>query len=147
MCQEIEATKVCFKCGECKPLSSFYKHRRMADGHLNKCKDCTKTDVKDRRRTNPAVQEYDRKRGSRQTLDYLKEYRAKYPKKYKAHNYVNNNIRSGKLVAPDCCEECGSGFALEGHHDDYDKPEQIRWLCALCHKRWHAEHGEALNPF
>lgn len=38
--------KKCFKCGKEKELSCFYKHRAMKDGHLNKCKDCTKGDVK-----------------------------------------------------------------------------------------------------
>lgn len=43
-----EITKVCFRCGEEKPLSEFYKHQKMADGHLGKCKTCTKGDVKAR---------------------------------------------------------------------------------------------------
>lgn len=47
-----ETSKVCFKCGKSKPLSMFYKHPRMADGHLNKCKECTKKDVSGNYREN-----------------------------------------------------------------------------------------------
>ena len=137
--------KSCFKCGAVKPLSEFYKHKKMADGHLNKCKDCTKTDVKTRRKVNPAVQEYDRKRGSRQTLEIVRAYRLANPNKYKAHNKVNNAIRDGKLIKLDKCEECMSDLQVEEHHDDYSKPLEVRWLCSRCHSLWHVEHGEALN--
>lgn len=37
--------KKCFKCGAEKPLSDYYKHAQMKDGHLNKCKSCTRNDV------------------------------------------------------------------------------------------------------
>jgi len=39
--------KKCFKCGIEKELDEFYKHPGMTDGHLNKCKDCNKLDVKE----------------------------------------------------------------------------------------------------
>lgn len=41
-------SKKCFKCGEIKSLDDFYKHSKMGDGHLGKCKSCTKTDTKKR---------------------------------------------------------------------------------------------------
>lgn len=138
--------KTCFKCNETKPLSEYYKHGQMKDGHLNKCKVCTKKDVHSYRHDSPnreKVLAYDRARGSRQTLAYLHDYRSKYPKKYKAHNIVNNLIRSKKLFRKPC-EICGKKNT-HGHHDDYDKPLNVRWLCSEHHWQWHTENGEAKN--
>lgn len=137
--------KKCFKCGDVKPLSDFYKHKHTADGYLNKCKECTKHDATIHRNKNiEKIREYDRKRGNRQDYSYVKEYREKFPKKYKATNMVNNNIRNGNLVKMPC-EICGNTINVHAHHDDYDKPLNIRWLCAIHHKQWHIYNGEGLN--
>ena len=44
--------KICFKCQRALSISEFYVHRGMADGHLGKCKDCTKRDVRKHRTEN-----------------------------------------------------------------------------------------------
>lgn len=140
--------KSCFKCGEVKPLTEYYKHGQMKDGHLNKCKTCTKQDVHIHRHDSPSREKilaYDRERGNRQNKEYVREYRERYPKKYKAHCMINNAIRTKKLFREPCAV-CGKGDT-DGHHDDYDKPLNVRWLCSEHHRQWHAKNGEALNAF
>ena len=138
--------KSCFKCKKEKLLSEFYKHKRMGDGHLNKCKACAKNDVASHRINNlDKIRAYDRKRGSRQDKKYRDDYKEKFPLKYKAHNIVSNAIRDGKLFK-EPCEKCGSETRIHAHHDDYSKPLNVRWLCATAHHQWHAKNGEALNP-
>lgn len=36
--------KICFKCNIDKDISEYYKHKGMGDGHLGKCKECTRKD-------------------------------------------------------------------------------------------------------
>lgn len=138
--------KECFKCGETKPLTEFYKHKQMKDGHLNKCKECNKVDVRKNRAENVEYyREYDRARGNRQDAGYVKEYRAKYPNKYKAHKLVQSAIRSGNLHK-EKCSVCAINENIVAHHDDYLKPLNVRWMCQAHHVQWHKQNGEGLNP-
>jgi len=138
--------KTCFKCGQGKPLSQFYKHKGMADGHLNKCKDCGKADVRANRRKNlEYYRAYDRARGSGQTAEYRKQYARAYPNKARAHRKVAYHLRAGNLH-PEPCEVCGAVEHVHAHHDDYLQPLNVRWLCAAHHREWHDKHGPGANP-
>jgi len=138
--------KTCFKCNEMKVLDCFYKHPSMPDGRVNKCKECNKKDVRENRLLKvDKYREKDRARGNRQDGSYIKNYRDRFPNKYKAHTMVNNAIRDKRLKKEDLCSECGSIFSVHAHHDDYRYPLSIRWLCAACHKQWHDKNGEGLN--
>lgn len=137
--------KKCFKCQEELPLSDFYKHKQMVDGHLGKCKACTAEDVrKNRLRNIDRFRDYDRKRGNRQTKEYRDKRKARYPNKCKATSMVGNAIRDKRLFK-EPCEVCGTEEALHAHHDDYLKPLNVRWLCAAHHRQWHVKNGEAKN--
>lgn len=137
--------KTCFKCHEKKPRDEFYKHPQMADGRVNKCKECNKRDVREnRKRKVDYYRKYDRERGNRQTSDYLPWYRSSYPRKYAAHIAVRNALKAG-LIIPQPCETCGRSENLHAHHDDYARQLDIRWLCAACHKDWHVKNGEGKN--
>jgi ribosomal protein S27AE len=49
---------------------------------------------------------------------------------------LNSAVKAGRIVR-EACERCGHAEA-QGHHDDYSKPLDVRWLCTLCHAAEHA---------
>lgn len=133
--------KTCFKCGAEKPLTEFYKHKQMSDGHLGKCKSCTKNDVFKHRHESQfreKVLAYDRQRGSRQDKSYHDSHRERNQVEYRARNAVSNAVRDGKLHRPDRCEHCNTVSRVHGHHHDYSRPLDVTWLCPSCHKQLHA---------
>lgn len=67
------------------------------------------------------------------------------PIKRAAAIMVGNAVRDGRLNKPLTCSECGDGGKIHGHHDDYAKPLNVRWLCAGCHSNWHKENGPGKN--
>jgi hypothetical protein len=114
----------------------------MADGRLNKCKECTKRDVLTHRNKNiEYFREYDRARGARMSISAKLRVREERPYAYRARYAVTNAVRDGRLKKPDSCERCGTYGRIHGHHEDYAKPLEVVWLCAACHKARHRELG------
>lgn len=69
----------------------------------------------------------------------------------RSHRYssqaVERAVKKGRLV-PLPCEVCGAWrFRSDGqrdivaHHDDYNKPLDVRWLCKVHHAEWHKTHN------
>jgi ribosomal protein S27AE len=76
------------------------------------------------------------------TADPIKDaLRVRDPKKQRAVRLVRDAIQRGILVRPNSCEACGQtpprgkdGRAtIQAHHEDYDKPLSVRWVCCTCH--------------
>lgn len=58
------------------------------------------------------------------------EYRHKVIIRAKAHRVS---------IKPKPCEMCGNPKA-DRHHDSYEKPLEIRWLCRSCHIKYHRDN-------
>lgn len=107
----MEITKECFKCKVEQPLSSFYKHKQMGDGHLNKCISCNKADTKSRiekMKMDPDWVEKEKTRGrekyhrlGNKKPSYeakkaaMQRYLSKYPEKEKARNAAQRISENG----------------------------------------------------
>ena len=159
--------KTCFKCDEPKPLNDFYKHKAMADGHLNKCKPCTIDAVAKNRAANiDHYREADRNRESdlrkasrrryflkvRNTERYKEmrrvstiKYREKHPIKTACRVQWLSFIRNNEWLKRDACDECGDKYKIEAHHEDYTKPLSVKWLCKNCHGARHKEINEEIR--
>lgn len=133
--------KTCFKCSSTKSLDEFYRHPRMADGHLNKCKECAKRDVGEHRLLNiERVRQYDRERATLPhrlalSIRQTRRYRNEHPNRAKANAAVARALRSG-LLRRQPCWVCG-GRAV-AHHPDYDAPLDVVWLCQVHHTEAHS---------
>jgi hypothetical protein len=133
--------KLCFKCQVAKPFTDFYKHSGMSDGYLNKCKQCTKTDSRQYRESNlEKVRLYDRQRAKlahrlELSTKLAKIWRGEDKRRTAAHNAVIRAIKGNKL-SPEPCKVCGNEEVV-AHHEDYDKPLDVVWLCYSCHAKHH----------
>lgn len=61
-------------------------------------------------------------------------------KKANARSYINVYIKRGAIL-PQPCQVCGASPA-EKHHEDYNKPLEVIWLCRPHHLEYHAKKGD-----
>lgn len=74
-------------------------------------------------------------------IERARKSNSKHPDERRARSRVNHAKERGELIEQPC-EICGATPA-DAHHDDYNKPLEIRWLCRKCHAEWHSKHEPA----
>lgn len=133
--------KRCFKCGRLLPLNYFYAHPRMADGHLNKCKDCTKNDA----HTNYLNNLW--------SPEYIKKERKRGRDKYHRLGYVNKKIRTMQLTSHGSARNVSRDLRKMGvnlkerecHHWNYNFPKSVFVMSRRAHRRLHKHLSLDIN--
>lgn len=81
---------------------------------------------------------YKTENGKKAVKRAVKKNINKYPKKATARNKLNYAVSQGKIKKPQKCSKCGEAEKrIEGHHEDYSKPLEVKWVCTKCHSSLH----------
>lgn len=150
----------CKGCGELKNIKDFYLSNKIS------CKECLKKRTVLWQKNNPQrfkehnTKQWAKRRASssykKKQAEYYRNWYAKYGRK-KAKNYKEINrlwrklnpekcktgplvriaLKLGKLKKPKYCSKCRLKRKLVAHHDDYEFPLKVRWLCYSCHNNFH----------
>lgn len=101
----------------------------MADDLCNKCQENPRRND-DQRWCNDCHAEYERLNRPKHS-----ELTDEQRKRANVRAYANVYKNRGKLIQENC-ENCGSPDS-QMHHEDYDKPLEVTWLCRDCHLQLH----------
>lgn len=149
---------------ECKKCNGIFNDDLFYKGHAT-CKECYKEKVRNHREEKRDYYiEYEKRRSNlphriKARQDYSKtekgiiagnKAKINWTKnnliKRSANQIVCNSVRDGRLTKSTTCESCGNNHnRIHGHHDDYNYPMIVRWLCPKCHNKWHKENGSGIN--
>jgi len=154
----------CKKCGKEKGTEDFYLSNKSA------CKECLRRRTILWQRNNPGrFEKYcgnqrDNPKYRKKQAEFYREWYAKCgrnraknyveaallwkklnPEKCKASKLVTIALKLGKLKKPKHCSNCEIERKLVAHHDNYEFPLRVRWLCYSCHQKLHIRRKIKIN--
>ena len=131
----------CRLCKGEKTSEHFFKdkYRPYRDFLDTACKNCRRLEYRERRlRNKETYLKKDKKYYENHKEEIAKkrvEWYSKNKHKASAHEKVKRAVYSGTLIKLPC-GVCGNVKA-QAHHEDYNKPLDVMWLCATHHRRQH----------
>lgn len=78
---------------------------------------------------------------NKQQLESMKMWKELNPESHRISKLICYAIKIGKIKRPRICEMCEEKRKLVAHHEDYNYPFRIKWLCYSCHKKLHNNRG------
>lgn len=135
---KLATTKFCTKCKIEKSIDEFYKSAFTRDGVESYCISCKSVYNKERREGKKLL-------SFKQVAPHQKFWLQENKLKKIAHQKVAYAIQKGELVRQPC-EKCGTTENVVAHHEDYNKPLEVVWLCKFHHKERHAELDREDKP-
>ena len=127
----------CSRCVANKRPSEFSGNSENTNGLRSECDQCHRLNnrlaTRKRMRTARAADP------AKYREIYRLESRLRDPQsiKIRCRREFGRAIRSGRIIRPGKCSDCGKKCKPHGHHEDYTKPLEVELLCPVCHGRRH----------
>jgi hypothetical protein len=135
--------KRCSRCLAYKHESGFTKNKQTRDSLNVYCRDCTRILGKEyfhkyhSKRTESIKRYKETERGREVSIRGYRNYIKSNPYKFLAHASVRSAIKLG-IMNIEPCMVCGE-LEVEAHHEDYQRPYDVKWLCKKHHVERHQE--------
>lgn len=151
--------KICSRCKLNLSYDNYGRDKQKKDGLCSECRFCKSIAKRQayaedpERFLKPNRESYQRHKrtAARRSAEYYRKNKDKIINRiFKneqlrgfARTKLNYAVRSGKLHRPNVCETCSVDCKPEGHHPDYAKPLEVKWLCKSCHGKEHRKYANA----
>jgi hypothetical protein len=116
--------QICQKCKQLKDISFYAKNKWRFSGYEYICKECNAKRARD----------YYHKHKAKARAKWNKMRSNNLPK-MKAREALRYNVKMGYMKKKPC-EKCNE-LKVESHHEDYEKPLEVIWLCRKHHLEIH----------